>query len=110
MLTVVSPHEHSCYQGLDRMKRSGRVSERDTWMKEKIVGREKLPGSQMKEDRQPIRGCMCWPKEIADRAVRQGCMQAHTRADKVIEKGDKVGYLGEGWIGGRRILNDQEGG
>lgn len=37
-------------------------------------------------------------------------MQAHTRADKVIEKGDKVGDLGGGWIGGRRILNDQEGG
>lgn len=43
MLTVVSPHEHSCYQGLDRMKRSGRVSERDTWMKEKIVGRGEAP-------------------------------------------------------------------
>lgn len=36
-------------------------------------------------------------------------MQAHTRADKVIEKGDKVGNLG-GWIGRRRILNAQEGG
>ena len=46
------------------MKRSGRVSGRDTWMKEKIVGREKLPGSQMREDRQPIRVCMCWPKEM----------------------------------------------
>lgn len=37
-------------------------------------------------------------------------MQAHTRADKVTEKGDKVENLGGGWIGRRRILNDQEGG
>lgn len=36
-------------------------------------------------------------------------MQARTRADKVTEKGDKVENLG-GWIGGRRVLKDQEGG
>lgn len=37
-------------------------------------------------------------------------MQAHTRADKVIEKGDKVGNLRGRWIGSKRILYDQEGG
>lgn len=66
------------------MKRSGRVSERDTWMKDKTVGSKKLPGIQMREDQQPIRGCMYWPKEMQGKRIGpwDKGMQAHTRADK----------------------------
>lgn len=51
------------------MKRSGRGSERETWMKEKSAGSEKFSESQTTEDQQPIRRCMCWPKEMQGKRI-----------------------------------------